>query len=102
MVDGTETAFQPLCQMARDPSITKKPVSLAVGTAILERVAEARALDRDLVVPLDLVGELDAEAVVDRRRDVGRMAELVADFALRADPVGPRHDHRVGDSASKL
>jgi hypothetical protein len=38
MVGCTLTAFHPLCQMARDPSIEKNPVSLGVGTSSLSKV----------------------------------------------------------------
>jgi hypothetical protein len=38
IVGCTLTAFQPWCQIARDPSIEKNPVSLGVGTSSLSKV----------------------------------------------------------------
>ena len=38
IVGCTLTAFQPLCQIAREPSIEKKPVSFGVGTSSLSNV----------------------------------------------------------------
>ena len=38
IVGWTLTAFQPLCQIAREPSIEKNPVSFGVGTSSLSNV----------------------------------------------------------------
>jgi hypothetical protein len=48
------------------------------------------------------VGQLQAEALVDRRNEIGRVAELVPELGAGLDPCRPRDDQRIGDAALEV
>ena len=66
------------------------------GVTGVEAVREADPLDRLLGVAVHLVGQLDAEAFVERRDDVDRVRVLPADLARAADALRPGDDGRTG------
>ena len=72
---------------------------LRLGFGVVEAVPEARALERPLRVALDLLGQLDAEALVHGGHDVDAVCVLVAQLALGLDACRPVHHHRVAYAA---
>ncbi len=56
--------------------------------ALVERVLHRHARERHLLVPVQRVREVEADALEDRRDDVDRVVVLVAHLALGADPAG--------------
>src|SRR4029078_6302781 len=68
--------------------------------ALAERIGEARAVNRQLRHADEALPRLDAEALVQRRRDVDHVMELVADLAAARDAARPVRHQRRADSAS--
>src|SRR6185369_11312726 len=66
----------------------------------VEAVRKADTLERLLRVAVDRVGQLDAEAFVQRRDDVDGVVVLAADLAGALDPLRPGDDQRVGSATA--
>ena len=74
-------------------------VLAACGLRVVERVGQADAVDRVLHEAVDDLRRVDADELVDGRRDVVHMMELGTRGVVGLDPLGPRDGHRVARSA---
>ena len=71
----------------------------ALGLRVVEGVEHRHAFDRLLRDAVDDLRLGDLARFQDRRHDVDDVVELVADLALRLDPLGPVDDQRVAGAA---
>src|SRR5277367_200748 len=66
---------------------------------VVERVPHRGAHQRRLFDAVHRVGHLDAATIEDRGYDIGDMVVLVANFPARLDPLRPRNDKGIAQTA---